>query len=53
MNHNWAIVDDNGVIDQGSETMIRDLWWAYKNRPDDFAPWHGDLRLVEIHELHR
>lgn len=49
----WAIIDDNGVIDEQSEDAIRDLWWAYRNRPETMPTWTGDLKLVEIHEVTR
>lgn len=46
----WAILDDVGIIKQGSEEEIRAIWAD----PDQFYMKQevvGDLRLIEIHEV--
>ena len=48
--HQWAILDDVGIIKQGSEKEIRAIW----EDPDQFYMRQevvGDLRLIEIHEV--
>lgn len=48
--HQWAILDDVGIIVQGSEEEIRATW----DDPDQFYMKQevvGDLRLIEIHEV--
>ena len=48
--HQWAIIDDVGIIKQGSEEEMRAIW----EDPDQFYMRQeivGDLRLIEIHEV--
>jgi hypothetical protein len=46
--HGWAILDDAGIIAQGTESKMRDIW----EDPDQIYMKQqvvGELRLVEIH----
>ena len=48
--HQWAIFDDVGIINQGSEEEMRAMW----ENPDQFYMKQevvGDLRLIEIHAV--
>lgn len=44
----WAILDDAGILYQGTEEEIRAIW----DNPDEIYMKQevvGDLRLIEIH----
>uniref|UniRef100_A0A6M3M440 Uncharacterized protein n=1 Tax=viral metagenome TaxID=1070528 RepID=A0A6M3M440_9ZZZZ len=48
--HQWALLDDVGIIEQGTEEEIRAIW----DNPDEIYMKQevaGDLRLIEIHEV--
>ena len=48
--HQWAIMDNAGIIEQGSEEEIRAIW----DNPDEVYMKQEvvvDLRLIEIHEI--
>ena len=48
--HQWAILDDVGILYQGTEEEIRAVWAD----PDQLYMKQevvGDLRLIEIHEM--
>ena len=58
---NWEIVDSKGTIHSGPETEMRFAMKVMMN-PDDFSKkakekyyvsWKGDLRLIQIHQIHR
>lgn len=48
----WAIIDDDGIIEEGTEEDVRASWALFVDgwAPDDLS---GDARLVEIHGVHR
>jgi len=46
--HQWAILDDAGILYQDTEEKIRAIW----DNPDEIYMKQGvvgDLRLIEIH----
>ena len=49
----WEIVDDNGVIESGSQEDITDIWVQMIRGEYDFSgmvpPRKGDIKLVQIH----
>jgi len=48
----WKIIDDNGVIESGSEEEIKDIWLEMLNGNYNFnldPPRKGDLRLIQVH----
>ena len=50
--NNWEIIDDNGVIESGSEEEIRDIWFEILDGNYDLKldpPRKGNLRLIQIH----
>lgn len=60
MPNQWAIMDNDGVIDQGSEEKIKEYWrnsdaryYRYRMGEAEVERFsvHGDLRLIEIHEV--
>jgi len=49
MSNEWAIMDDMGIIEQGSEDEVKAVWDKLQLGVRSF----GDLRLIEIHEVKR
>ena len=44
----WAIIDDNGIIDSGTEEEIRMKWNAYVSGAEPVDHQKGPIRLVHI-----
>jgi hypothetical protein len=56
--NNWEIVDENGTIYSGSEDEMRELFNAIvhgvvNDNLDEDLDWLGDLRLIQVHAIHR
>lgn len=47
----WAIMDDNGIIESGSENEITDKFYDAGQFGADIQEWYGDLKLIQIHGL--
>ena len=54
----WQIIDNNGVIYSGTEEEMLNMWDnilginKYKGRPCEIY-WIGDLKLIQIHQIHK
>ena len=57
MREYFEIIDDNGVIySGGDEEEIRNIFQAIVDGEEDVTPddgWHGDLKLIQVHEIHK
>jgi hypothetical protein len=53
----YQIIDDNSVIESGSEEVIRPIWYMMLSGKYDFdnltSPRKGDLRLIRVCEISR
>ena len=47
----WEITDNKGTIYSGSEDEMTDLFLQIKNS-EVGEEWTGDLRLIQIHNIH-
>jgi len=49
---NWEIIDDNGVIEFGSQEYVVDIWVQMIRDEYDFSkmkpPRKGDIKLVQV-----
>lgn len=50
MGNQWAIMDDEGIIEQGYEGEMRD---KFDRADEEVENWSGDLMLIEIHDITR
>lgn len=52
MGNLWEIIDENGCVYSGNETDMR---FTFENIVDNKADleWTGDIKLVEVHGIHR
>ncbi len=48
----WAIIDDKGTLYSGGEDDIRIIFDQIVTGKID-ETWYGDLKLVEIHAIHK
>jgi hypothetical protein len=57
----YEIIDDNGVIHSGTEKEMEEAFDVMVN-PNEYSPeevgkwsfdWEGDLKLVEVKNVHR
>lgn len=51
--NNWEIIDNDGVIESGSEEEMRTKFeeMVSHNRNGYSASWSGDLKLIEVHRV--
>jgi len=48
----WEIIDDNGVVYSGSEDEMRQTFNNIVDGKEE-VKWTGDLKLVQVHAIHR
>lgn len=48
----WEITDNNGTIYSGNEDEITTLFQQIKDGEIE-EEWTGDLRLIQIHSIHK
>ena len=44
----WAIMDNKGIIEEADYETINTIWGDEAHK---YPRIHGDLRLIEIHEV--
>ena len=53
----WEIIDDKGVVySGGSEEEMRSIFGAIVDGNESWIPengWKGDLKLIQVHAIHR
>jgi hypothetical protein len=49
---NWEIIDDNGVIESGSQENVVNIWVQMIRGEYDFSemvpPRRGDIKLIQV-----
>lgn len=48
----WAIIDNKGTLYSGKERDIK-IIFAQIIAGEIQEKWHGDLKLIEIHAIHK
>lgn len=61
MKNTWEIIDENGVLHSGTAEEMNHAFDVMTNSDEYskeeidtfFTNWKGDLKLVEVHYIHR
>ena len=48
----WEIIDNNGTVYSGNEDEMQSTFQRIKDG-DEEVEWEGDLKLIQVHSIHR
>jgi hypothetical protein len=48
----WEIIDNEGTLYSGNEDDIKIIFEQIKNGEIE-EKWYGDLKLIQVHDIHK